>query len=94
VAAAPPGEQRAGGGAMNRRLFDHHFADSSEGCASGDSKLHYLCIRPASGSATTSNPRVATLARRLNMAWKTPKIVEIALGCEINAYACPDIKAA
>lgn len=28
------------------------------------------------------------------MAWKTPKIVEIALGCEINAYACADIKAA
>jgi coenzyme PQQ precursor peptide PqqA len=22
------------------------------------------------------------------MAWKTPKIVEIALGAEINSYAC------
>jgi coenzyme PQQ precursor peptide PqqA len=30
----------------------------------------------------------------MRVAWKTPKIVEIALGCEINAYACADIKAA
>jgi coenzyme PQQ precursor peptide PqqA len=29
----------------------------------------------------------------MEMAWKSPKIVEIALGCEINAYACADIKA-
>ncbi|AZI38395.1 pyrroloquinoline quinone precursor peptide PqqA [Caenibius tardaugens] len=27
------------------------------------------------------------------MAWKTPKIVEIALGCEINCYACAELKA-
>jgi coenzyme PQQ precursor peptide PqqA len=26
--------------------------------------------------------------RRNTMAWKTPKIVEIALGAEINSYAC------
>ena len=26
------------------------------------------------------------------MAWKTPKIVEIALGAEINSYACADLK--
>jgi len=25
------------------------------------------------------------------MAWKTPKIVEIALGAEINSYACADL---
>jgi coenzyme PQQ precursor peptide PqqA len=24
--------------------------------------------------------------------WKTPKIVEIALGAEINCYACADLK--
>jgi coenzyme PQQ precursor peptide PqqA len=30
----------------------------------------------------------------MKMAWKTPKIIEIALGCEINAYACADLKAA
>jgi coenzyme PQQ precursor peptide PqqA len=24
--------------------------------------------------------------RRLSMAWRTPKLVEIACGCEINAY--------
>jgi len=26
------------------------------------------------------------------MNWKTPKIVEIALGAEINCYACADLK--
>jgi len=24
--------------------------------------------------------------------WKTPKVVEIALGAEINCYACADLK--
>ncbi|MDK4806177.1 pyrroloquinoline quinone precursor peptide PqqA [Novosphingobium pituita] len=27
------------------------------------------------------------------MAWNTPKIVEVALGAEINCYACAVIKA-
>ena len=27
-----------------------------------------------------------------HMAWKTPKIIEIALGAEINSYACADLK--
>jgi len=26
------------------------------------------------------------------MTWKTPKIIEIALGAEINSYACADLK--
>ncbi|MCA7118911.1 MAG: pyrroloquinoline quinone precursor peptide PqqA [Acidibrevibacterium sp.] len=26
------------------------------------------------------------------MAWKSPKIVEIALGAEINSYACAEAK--
>jgi coenzyme PQQ precursor peptide PqqA len=26
-----------------------------------------------------------------DMAWKTPKIVEIALGAEINCYACAEL---
>jgi coenzyme PQQ precursor peptide PqqA len=26
------------------------------------------------------------------MAWKTPKVVEITLGAEINSYACADLK--
>ncbi len=28
--------------------------------------------------------------RRPPMSWKAPKIVEIALGAEINSYACAD----
>ncbi|MGK6323124.1 pyrroloquinoline quinone precursor peptide PqqA [Sphingomonas sp. DT-51] len=27
------------------------------------------------------------------MAWKTPKIVEVALGAEINCYACAELTA-
>ena len=27
-----------------------------------------------------------------SMAWKAPKIVEIALGAEINSYACADLR--
>jgi coenzyme PQQ precursor peptide PqqA len=27
-----------------------------------------------------------------SMAWKTPVVVEIALGAEINCYACADLK--
>jgi coenzyme PQQ precursor peptide PqqA len=30
---------------------------------------------------------------RPKMAWKTPKIVEIALGAEINCYACAELTA-
>ncbi|MBU3076687.1 pyrroloquinoline quinone precursor peptide PqqA [Sphingomonas quercus] len=27
------------------------------------------------------------------MSWKTPKIVEVALGAEINCYACAELTA-
>jgi coenzyme PQQ precursor peptide PqqA len=30
--------------------------------------------------------------RRHYMSWKAPKIVEIALGAEINSYACAEAK--
>jgi len=26
------------------------------------------------------------------MSWKTPKVIEIALGAEINSYACAEAK--
>ena len=29
----------------------------------------------------------------IGMTWKTPKIVEIALGAEINCYACAELPA-
>jgi coenzyme PQQ precursor peptide PqqA len=32
------------------------------------------------------------LTEDLKMAWKTPKIVEIALGAEINAYVSAGLK--
>ncbi len=36
---------------------------------------------------------MAWINREKTMTWKTPKIVEISLGCEINCYACAEIKA-
>jgi coenzyme PQQ precursor peptide PqqA len=31
---------------------------------------------------------VVPTKRKFNMAWKTPKIVEVPVGMEINMYAC------
>jgi coenzyme PQQ precursor peptide PqqA len=32
-----------------------------------------------------------TQPRKAAMKWKTPVITEIAVGCEINAYACAEL---
>lgn len=32
------------------------------------------------------------LSQEESMTWNTPKLVEIALGAEINSYACADVK--
>jgi coenzyme PQQ precursor peptide PqqA len=31
------------------------------------------------------------LGRKIVMAWKTPRIVEVSLALEINSYACAEI---
>jgi coenzyme PQQ precursor peptide PqqA len=33
-----------------------------------------------------------TRAKEIAMKWKTPVIIEIAIGLEINAYACAEVK--
>jgi coenzyme PQQ precursor peptide PqqA len=33
-----------------------------------------------------------TRAQEVAMKWKTPVIIEIAVGLEINAYACAEVK--
>jgi coenzyme PQQ precursor peptide PqqA len=30
--------------------------------------------------------------KEIAMKWKKPVIIEIAVGCEINAYACAEVK--
>lgn len=37
-------------------------------------------------------PAASTKPKETEMAWKTPKVVEIALGGEINCYACASVK--
>ena len=41
-------------------------------------------------AAVTNGAPDKHLQEELSMAWKTPKIVEIALGAEINSYACAE----
>jgi len=35
---------------------------------------------------------IETSAKEVAMKWKTPVIIEIAVGLEINAYACAEVK--
>jgi coenzyme PQQ precursor peptide PqqA len=46
----------------------------------------------ANRSTTIVLLQMLTLVGELQMAWKTPKIVEIALGAEINSYASAGLK--
>ena len=39
-----------------------------------------------------SHGRAKTQAKEMAMKWKTPVIIEIAVGLEINAYACAEVK--
>jgi len=52
-------------------------------------------MRPASGTkrgvAASSEVSPPKGWRSLMKRWKTPKIREIAVGCEINAYACATV---
>jgi coenzyme PQQ precursor peptide PqqA len=36
----------------------------------------------------SAGTKFVLFARRAKMAWKTPKIVEVPVGMEINMYAC------
>jgi coenzyme PQQ precursor peptide PqqA len=40
------------------------------------------------GLTFASVPSVCTITRETRMTWKTPKIVEVPVGMEINMYAC------
>ncbi|MDE1915925.1 MAG: pyrroloquinoline quinone precursor peptide PqqA [Sphingomonadales bacterium] len=54
-----------------------------------------LRLKPVRETDNVRSPEAPGRRRKKerSMAWKTPKIVEIALGCEINCYACAEIKA-
>jgi len=48
-------------------------------------RLHYVRGQPSFDAGTSIVP--TPLGRTL-MSWKTPKIVEVPVGMEINMYAC------
>ena len=58
--------------------------------------IHVLPVNP--GCRLTALGRDSTLRRarirqrEMAMKWKTPVIIEIAVGLEINAYACAEVK--
>ncbi|WP_082734653.1 pyrroloquinoline quinone precursor peptide PqqA [Novosphingobium sp. CCH12-A3] len=52
-----------------------------------------LQLHKAEPVTAAGRPASQTRKRKRCMTWTTPKIVEIALGCEINCYACAEIKA-
>jgi coenzyme PQQ precursor peptide PqqA len=46
-------------------------------------------------TAVVGNPTLPPArirAKEMAMKWKTPVIIEIAVGLEINAYACAEVK--
>ena len=45
----------------------------------------------AHGQVDSLKLNIAELLEGPLMTWKTPKIIEIALGAEINSYACADL---
>lgn len=48
-----------------------------------------MALRFSPASASTYTFRVQQ--RRRDMNWKTPRVIEIAVGMEINCYACAEI---
>jgi len=57
---------------------------------SEEAEVHRIVCLPESGRAS---PRIPTATHGENeMTWKTPTIIEIALGAEINCYACAELK--
>jgi coenzyme PQQ precursor peptide PqqA len=52
-----------------------------------------LCLSdPPLLRGNPSLPPARIRSRKTAMKWKTPVIIEIAVGLEINAYACAEIK--
>jgi coenzyme PQQ precursor peptide PqqA len=58
-----------------------------------------LFVPPATGASllrvvtgVNATPLTSNHTKEPSMSWKAPKIVEIALGAEINSYACAEAK--
>jgi coenzyme PQQ precursor peptide PqqA len=51
-----------------------------------------LALRVDRAPLQTYFRRRCHLAKETAMKWKTPVIIEIAVGLEINAYACAEVK--
>jgi coenzyme PQQ precursor peptide PqqA len=62
------------------------FAPQHKKIGGCDKRFHWRTFR----SAVVYLPRAkfVPFTRRAKMAWKTPKIVEVPVGMEINMYAC------
>ena len=54
--------------------------------------IHHVCRIRRLFAATRLLPPVRIRSRKTSMKWKTPVIIEIAVGLEINTYACAEVK--
>ncbi len=74
--------------ASQYRLYDHEWIIA---CVE-----HGLRVRMLAASGTGANEcRVLLLLSRgkeMKKTWNKPKVVEIAVGMEINSYACAELK--
>ena len=58
----------------------------------GPDRRHFALATAFACPLVRSHLNGAYYRRNSHMSWKTPKIVEIALGAEINSYACAGLK--
>jgi coenzyme PQQ precursor peptide PqqA len=49
------------------------------------------CPDEATRERSEKKGRKATSPEEESMSWKTPKVIEISVGMEINSYACADL---
>jgi coenzyme PQQ precursor peptide PqqA len=56
-------------------------------CQLGGQKFRWRTL-PSELTLWQGGVRPDYFSRRAKMAWKTPKIVEVSVGMEINMYAC------
>jgi coenzyme PQQ precursor peptide PqqA len=49
-------------------------------------------IASSGGEGPNRESQIRTQSGQMKKSWKKPKVVEIAVGLEINSYACAELK--
>jgi coenzyme PQQ precursor peptide PqqA len=70
-----------------RQLSEPNAEADNESCVK-----YAALVCPLTSAGLASSVGNADHQEIVVMAWKKPVIIEIAVGCEINAYACAEVK--